>query len=316
MVENGSDISKILIAYDGSGYAHGVLGELRSSGLPKKAQIIIISVCEIWLPTGAPRIIIGQLNREEKACFQKHREQIDRNMTETMANVRLAQEELLSFFPDWSVEVEVICGSPAREILEKASKFRPDLIVIGERGLSSDEDTGLGSTSQIVLAEARCTVRISRFRSPPSDSNLTVIVGFDGSPGSITAIRKVASRPWKTKPTIRLVTVTDPFTLLKPGRVFQPIEGMVEGRMEGETKWANNLARDAIHLLREVSYPATLHIYSGNPQMVLISAATKWNADAIFLGATSETSLSEKYSLGCVALAIANRAPCSVEVVR
>ena len=315
MAKTSFGIAKILIGYDGSGCAHGVLSELRFSGLPLKAQVIIISVCEIWLPLINPTQEVP-LDKEQAEYFQKHREQVERNLVETSAIADHAREEIVRYFPDWVIDVEVVSGSPALQILLTAESFQPDVIVVGERGLSSDQDVGLGSTAQTVLSNAKCTVRIARLKPQTATSQPRIIIGFDGSPGSMAAIKMLASRSWKTTPEIRLVTITDPFTLLKPGRAFDPIPGMSEGTMEGEEKWVQMLAVSALQLLRDAGLSAGLHSYSGNPRMVLTREAKAWDADAIFLGAHSLELQPQLSSLGCVALAIANRSSCSVEVVR
>lgn len=315
MLKPGTGTTKLLVGYDGSGCAHGTLSELRSSGLPMKAQVVIISVCEIWLPPINPSPNLP-MEREMAEYFQKHGEQVERNLAETNTIACDAREELLRYFPDWSIEVEVVSGSPARQILSRAEGFLPHIIVIGERGLSSDSETGLGSTALTVLSEAKCGVRIARLKHQELNPRSRIIVAFDGSPGSMAAIKVVASRSWRTKPEIRLVIITDPFTLLKPGRAFDPIPGMCEGTMEGEENWVRMLAVKAVQLLLDSGLSAAVHSYSGNPRMVLPREAKTWNADAVFVGAISGTSLPKMYSLGCNALAIANRAGCSVEVVR
>ena len=207
-------------------------------------------------------------------------------------------------------------GAPAREILSRAVEFKPDIIIVGAQGLSSDGETGLGSISQKVLTAAKCSVRIARLRSDATRSRLKIMIGFDGSSGSMAAVETVAMRPWKTKPEIRLVTVTDPFILLMPGRVFQPLPGMSEGKMKGEQKWVEKLAATALQVLRDAGLSPTLHIHDGNPRMILVREAEKWDADSVFIGANSLQFQPELYSLGCVASAIAARASCSVEVVR
>lgn len=316
MEKTGSGIAKLLIAYDGSGCAHGALSELRFSGLPLKAQVIIISVCEIWLPLIDRRRGEVPLDTELADYFQKHREQVERNMAETTTVACQAREELRRYFPDWNVEIEVASGSPAFQILSKAEAFQPDLIVVGARGLSSDEDVGLGSTARTLLSNAKCPVRIARLKPQMADSRPKIVIGFDGSPGAMKAIKSVASRTWRTMPEIRLVTITDPFTLLNPGRVFDPIPGMSEGTMEGEHKWVQLLATGALQLLSEAGLSAGLHSYSGNPRMVLTREAGTWDADAVFLGAHSQKLQPPLSSFGCVALAISSRTSCSVEIVR
>lgn len=315
MREIGGGLTKLLIAYDGSGYAHGALRELRSSGLPHNAQVIIISVSEIFLPLRDPALA-NPPDEEVVEYFRKHQEQVERNLEETETDTREARKELIRYFPEWIIDIEVVSGSPALEILKTAERFKPDIIVVAERGLSSDQPIGLGSISQTVLSEAKCTVRIARLQSREVNSQPRIIIGFDGSHESVAAVKSVARRAWKTKPEIRLVIVTDPFSLLKPGRAFDPIPGMSEGTMAGEEKWVEMLAAGALPLLRDSGLSATVNSYSGNPRMILIREAQTWDADAMFLGATSSTNLPKLYSLGCAASAVANRATCSVEVVR
>lgn len=308
---------RILIAYDGSGYSHAALSELQRGGLPNEVEVLIISVSEIWLPPPIKNQETEVFPDSDAAeYFQKHLEQAERDLAEAKVIVCQAREELLRFFPDWNIKTEAVSGSPAREILSRAFEFKPHLIIVGAQGLSSDRETGLGSISQKVLAGAKCSVRIARLKPDVTLSRLKIIIGFDGSPGSMAAVKTVALRPWKTKPEIRLVTVTDPFILLIPGRVFQPIPGMSEGRMTGEQKWVETLAANALQILRDAGLSATLHIYSGNPRMILVSEAEKWDADSIFIAANSFELQPEFYSPGCVASAVAARANCSVEAVK
>ena len=295
MLKNNASTARILIAYDGSGYSHAILNELQCSGLPYKAEVIIISVSEVWLPIKTQQ---GQGVSDIAATeyVKSYGEQMERNLADTKIIVREARKELLTYFPDWNVSTEVVSGSPAREILSKANRFQPDLIIAGAQGLSSDRETGLGSISHTILYAAKCSVRISRPRPDISRSRLKLIIGFDASEGSMAAVRTVALRPWKTKPEIRLITVTDPFILLKPGRVFQPIPGMSEGIPKGEQQRIEMLAANALKALRDTDPDATLHIHQGNPRMILAREAEKWDADSIFIGADS-TQLQREFSL-------------------
>ena len=57
-----------------------------------------------------------------------------------------------------------------------------------------------------------------------------------------------------------------------------------------------------------------MHIYSGNPRMVLINETDDWEADLIFIGANSTPLKID--SVGSVTLAVTVRASCTVEIVR
>ena len=84
MVTSANKIKKILIAYDGSGYSRAALNELQYSGLPTKAEAIIISVSEIWLQLSYEDTEnIGDPDVSE--YYEKHRAQTGRDLAETKA---------------------------------------------------------------------------------------------------------------------------------------------------------------------------------------------------------------------------------------
>lgn len=308
---------KILIAYDGSGYSHASLGDLLQAGLPPVAEVIILSVSEIGLsPIVKQAEIQSVADGDVAEYFKNYYDQADRNLAETKVIAEQAKEELSNYFPRWTIKTEITSGSPASIILSRASEFKPNLIVMGAQGLSSFSETGLGSISQKVLTEAACSVRIARAKTDVTQRRLRIVIGFNGSPGSLAAVESVALRQWSEKPKIRLVTITELLIPLIPGRVFQPIPGFPEGKMKGEQEWVETLAAAALQTLRNAGLSATLRVSSGNPRLVLVREAEKWQADSIFVGANSFQLQFQVRSLGCVSSAIASRSTCSVEVVR
>lgn len=309
---------KILIAYDGSGYSHASLCDLQKAGLPPEVEVIVLSVMENWLsPAVAQEEIHAVADSEVAEYFQKYYQQANRNLAESKSIADQAKQELLRYFPGWTIKTEAVLGSAASKILLRSLEFKPDLIVVGAQGLSAFSQTGLGSISQRVLTEAGCSVRVARSNNDDAASpELRIAIGFDDSPGSMAAVESVASRQWRRKTEIRLVIVTEPLVALISGRVFQTIPGWSEGRMKGEQKWVETLAVEALQTLRNAGLSATLHVYSGNPRLVLAQETANWHADCIFVGARAEGSRLERLFLGSVSAAVAARANCSVEVVR
>lgn len=302
---------KILIAYDGSGYSHNALHDLRLAGLPDKADVSMVSASEGWLsPLTEQTRHDDCSDNDTLEYFQKHSEQMHRNFTETKEILIEAKDELEKHFPNWTIKTEPMAGSPAQMILKKSVAFAPNLIVVGPRGLSSDRGSGLGSVSQNVLSYSRFPVRIGRGSSETVDQ-LKIAMCFDGSACSLEAVKTVALRDWQGKPEFRLFVVTDPLIALIPGRVFQVIPGVPEYRMGGEEKWVKTLTDEALNILGNSGQTASVHIYSGNPRIMLVNESKEWKADAVFVGKNSRQS----DLLGCVASAVAARASCSVEVV-
>ena len=303
---------KILIAYDGSGYSHAALDDLCRAGLPDKADVLVISVSEVWLsPQTEQTRSLDCSDTDTLEYFQMHSEQMDRNFIKTKEILSEAEDELQKHFPYWTIKSESMAGSPAQIILQKSTAFAPNLIVVGPRGLSSERGSGLGSVSQNVLSYSRFPVRIGRGSSATNVDQLKIVICFDGSACSLEAVKTVLLRDWQGRPEFRLFVVTDPFIALIPGRVFQVIPGVPEGRTKGEEKWVKDLAEPALRLLGNSGLTVSVHIYSGNPRIMLVNGSNEWKADAVFVGMNSRQS----HSLGCVAAAVAARASCSVEVI-
>lgn len=306
-------IMKILIAYDGSGYSHNALRDLRRAGLPDKVDVLMISVSEVWFPTRPEQTRHDDCSDNDDALeyFEKHIEQMDRNLGETKEILAEARDELQKQFPNWTIKTESMAGSAAQMILQKSAAFAPNLIVVGPRGLSSDRDSGLGSISQSVLAYSQFPVRIGRGSFGTDGDQLKIAICFDGSACALQAVKTAASRDWQGNPEFSLFVVTDPFIALIPGRVFQVIPGVPEYRMRGEEKWVKTLTDEALRILESAGLTASAHIYSGNPRIMLVNESKEWKADAVFVGKNSRQSV----LLGCVASAVAARASCSVEVI-
>jgi len=305
---------KILIAYDGSGYSHTALDDLQHAGLPPDADVFVISIAEEWLSTKTNGTSFNSTRDDDvRAYFQQHADQMDRNLAETKAILVEAKQKLHRNFPKWMVRTEAIIGSPAQLILKRAAEFNPDLIVVGAQGLSTDGLGGIGSVSQKIISDSPFPVRIVRSKLENDGAPFKIDIGYDGSPGSMGAIRAVASRYWRVRPEIRILVVTDPLIALIPGRAFRVIEALPENETKGETKWVETFTGKAKQVLETAGLSATIHAYSGNPRMVLLAVSKKWKSDTIFIGANSRQIQSR--SLGCVASAIAAHAICSVEII-
>ncbi len=227
-----------------------------------------------------------------------------------------AKERLQKNFPGWRVSVEACADSPAWGVLQKADNWKPDLIVVGSQGRSALGRLVMGSVSQKILTEARCSVRIARGRVEVDESPVRIMLGVDGSPGAELALRVAATRAWPAGSEARVVVVDDPLLPTTLGNVIPPLNEWIEESNEGERAWAQKMADAAANMLRGAGLTVSTVIKEGDPKRVLVAEAAEWGADCIFVGSTGFSNRFERFLLGSVSAAVAARAHCSVEVVR
>jgi nucleotide-binding universal stress UspA family protein len=177
----------------------------------------------------------------------------------------------------------------------------------------------LGSVSQQVLSHAICSVRVARFREDASriaGDPVRIVLGIDGSVDSAAAAEGVAKRAWPKGTEVRVVFAADPhvamaFLYAPPFGIWGPgAEPDPEGRSA-----VTSLVETVAKRLREAGLIASPAVREGDPKQVLVREAETFNADCVFVGAKGHSRL-DRFLLGSVSSAVANRAPCSVEVVR
>jgi nucleotide-binding universal stress UspA family protein len=176
---------KILIAYDGSACADAALDDLQRAGLPAQAEACVITVAEVWLPPPPPsihKIVEASEEMHTPADLQRWYAKGSRAVGEAGGLAVRATERLRKNFPGWEVTQEAVCGSPAWEIIMKADRWKPDLVVVGSHGRTALGRFVPGSVSQKVLTEARMSVRVARGRVEVDPTPARIIVGLDGSP--------------------------------------------------------------------------------------------------------------------------------------
>ena len=313
---------KILIAYDGSASADTAIDGLQRAGLPaENVEALVVSVGEVWLPPPArDEVIEDTFPLQIPPGLKEARERAARVMEEAEQLAERGGKRVQHVFSSWRVSHEARNGSPGFELLNRAREWQADLIVVGSHGHTALGRFVLGSVSQKVLTEASTSVHIGRHNAGTGKSGERIVIGVDGSPGALAAVRAVAKRHWTDGSEIRIVVADDvlrgnPIWLLIP-----PIREFVNEMKAEERSQAEQFAITAAKELREglggrnVTVSSLVH--SGDPKRVLVHHAEEFGADCIFTGATGFSNRLERVILGSVSAALAARAHCSVEVVR
>lgn len=312
---------KILIAYDGSNCSEAALDDLTSAGLPAQAEVLIVTVAEVWLPkkfsNGNQRAASPNNGEDENSFFGRNCDQYMCKDSEAGAFAKHAVKRLKIYFPEWKISSVVAVGSPAKEIICRAHDFRADLIVAGSHGRASfGGRIYLGSVSQKILSEAPCSVRVARGRVEVDLVPPTVVIAYDGSPGANRAVEAVIKRSWREGSEFHLVAVGDQVAPAAIERFVSPVAHWVENEVRSEHEWLEKIAAPALEKLRAAGFAATLEIRAGNPKQIIANEAARLHANSIFVGATCCGKTIGKFLLGSVSAAIAARAHCSVEIVR
>ena len=310
---------KLLIAYDGSECAESALDELTHAGLPTKGEALVMTVAEVWLPPPPPSAYeIVELAAAAKGPLGLERKYMagSQAVKDADAMAEKAAARFKSNFPDWKVKHEAVWGSPTWELFSRAEEWKADLIVVGSHGRSALGRLFLGSISQWLLNEARCSVRVARAHKDEPDFPVRIVVGVDGSRNAKAALDQITARHWPAKSEIRVVVVDQPLEPTVIGELIPPVRHSVDECNREERQHSRRLADAAAKRLRAKGLRAEALVGEGDPKQVLVRIAEEWRADCIFLGATGLSNRLERFLLGSVAGAVAARAHCSVEIVR
>ena len=309
---------RLLIGYDGSVCADCALEELRRAGLPREGEAVMLTVAERWLPHPSKPQVSRSDALTPAAAGVKAAPTADLYpaavLEEARALAQKARARFESYFTEWIVCAEATSGSPARELLLRANELASDLIVVGCQGRSGLGRFLLGSVSQKVVNEARCSVRVTRGTAWKNGSPVRIVIGLDGSSASQAAVSAVASRSWPMGSEVRIVAVEDQPGML--GRIAPHISKSTEGNNPEVRVWIEEFADAAAKRLRAVDLAVSSKIEMGDPKHIIVTDADEWGADCIFLGSSGSSNHLQSLVLGSVATAVVARAQCSVEISR
>ncbi|HSE15509.1 MAG TPA: universal stress protein [Pyrinomonadaceae bacterium] len=307
---------KILIAYDGSEFAAAALEDLKRAGLDPEAEVLVMSVADVFVPdrvndgrdNGPPMHIPDVVKRAHE------RAQHQLEQAEVLAG--RASEKLKAMFPRWRVSHQAEADSPAWAVIRRADEWKPDLIVMGARGHSVfGGRLILGSISQRVLYEARCSVRIARDARKHTDRPIRLLIGVDNSSDSKAAVEAVCNRHWPRGTEVALLAVVDTVIPVAANDSEPPTTKWIEVSDEKNWDEVREIFEPSAQRLRSKGLRAEVLIRRGNPADQILEEADTWGADCIIVGAKGTRGI-DRLLLGSVSSAVSARAHCSVEVVR
>lgn len=304
---------KILIGYDGSECADAALADLQRAGLGDNAEVSVMTVADVFVPPPINEEVDNTFPLYVPQGIRRAHERAQHRLAQARDLAKQVGEQIRSIFPAWKISSEAEADSPAWALIRKADNWKPNLIVLGARGHSVfGGRLILGSVSQRVLYEARCSVRIARASENNLDKPVRLLIGVDNSADSNAAVEAVCNRHWPKGAEVGLLAVVDTVMPL----TSDPAEPKwIEVADESNWRQVREIFEPAAQRIRSAGLHAEVLIRRGNPVDEILQEATTWGADCIFVGARGTRGI-DRLLLGSVSSAVSSRAHCSVEVVR
>lgn len=142
-------MKRILAAIDGSEITEKVLRNARHIAEKLEAEVKVVTVVKRIRPAyhyriGSDYALTEMVNHEAEATAKKIIEHAD---------------EIFKGFPG-KYQTSMLYGEPAEELLLLAETEKPDLLIMGNRGLGGFQRVMLGSVSTKVLHHATCDMMI------------------------------------------------------------------------------------------------------------------------------------------------------------
>jgi len=287
---------KVLVAVDSVATVDILVNEMSARSWPVGTEAQVLSVVDDGdLPLKAWReegYGVSAVRRE----MQRRGEQISALAVERLRQIGIA------------ARVVIMRGDPAYLIAFTARKWAADLILIRAHNRKDFRSRLLGSVAKSVVETAPCSVEVIRNADASSvdDGEFRILVATDGSAASVAASRAVAEMNWPENTEVRVVSAVNP--------IIYSLDELGLTRGTG-TDNAHRAIGKAVHLLTRAPVRISAEVIGGRAARQIVQRAKRWDADLIVLGTNERRGLS-RLLFGSTSAAVANRAHCSVRVIR
>jgi nucleotide-binding universal stress UspA family protein len=294
---------RVMLATDGSGSAAIAAELVGNMGWPVGTSIDIVRVIEV----GGQDLLVGPWPAVGP-----------RFPTDGPVNgIRAAEEALVRLAEPLQKQGlrtahYLLRGRPADALLDWIDRHRPDVVIVGSRGVSAFERAILGSVSAEIVDGSPVPVLVAR---RPTLGR--VVVAVDGSDIASQAVATVRRWPFLAMTEIRTLSVAPEHASWWPGDlggIGDSAKSQRDAEAEAILEY-NAIAAEAAVTLRAVGFNAESLVRVGAPASTIVTLAREWEADLVIMGSHGRTGLA-RLLLGSVARNVLHHAGCSVLVVR
>ncbi|MBA3964718.1 MAG: universal stress protein [Nitrospirales bacterium] len=201
-------------------------------------------------------------------------------------------------------------GHAADSIISYAERSRPDLVVVGSRGMNDLPGYLLGSISRTVLTHGPCSVLTVK---SPLDAPVSVLLALDGSKPSKFAANRVKEWLSSEEVTLHLVSVVPDILTDASQKVFP------KSRLKALVAPLRQQAQEYLDQYRELFLKEGFQVVGkrlqGNPREKIVESVPTCHAQLVVMGSKGLTGV-ERFTMGSVSEWVSAYAPSSVLVVR
>ncbi|MGF1487913.1 MAG: universal stress protein [Prochloraceae cyanobacterium] len=229
-----------------------------------------------------------------------------------------------------NTEIVRVFGNPGPVICQRSQEYGVDLIIMGNRGISTIEKIVLGSVSSYVVQNAFCSVLIARI---PEQKEISIkwekiLVALDSSPIAKTVFDRALSLAKSVESNLTLLQVLsmDDLNALKAVK-NDSLEIMKKGGLESFNEALETIKNEAIEAIKDPSLKAmesealkqnvsteTIQVM-GSPGRTICEQAELLEIDLIAIGNRGLSGL-QKLILGSVSSYVINNSSRSILVAR
>jgi nucleotide-binding universal stress UspA family protein len=288
---------KVLVAADSITTLDIVINEMSARSWPSGTEARVLSIvdnADVPLKAGDEQGFgVSAVRRE----MHRRGEQISALAVERLRKIGIPSQ------------VIIMRGNPEFLISFAARKWPVDLILIRAHNRKDFRNRLLGSVAKSVVESAPCSVEVVRAREKPDaiSAGFRILLATDNSAASRAASQAIAEMSWPEDTDVRVVSVVNPM-------IYSFEELGVTGA--ASTDYAHRAIGNAVQALSSARVRISAEIIAGRAATrQIIGRAKHWGADLIVLGTNERRGLS-RLLFGSTSAAVANRAHCSVRVIR
>lgn len=289
---------RILLAVDASPDSKNAAQMVRHFAAPPELNVLNVvdedALKHAYISPEMPADYFQMYRQEVSEVAERVLHEMKSDLTEHCRHIRLIADT----------------GDAAESIIQTAEESRPDLIIVGQRGMTATPSFLLGGVSQKVATYAPCSVLVVKESLAELER---VVVAVDGSDESHKAVELLARNPFKGSVQVTIVTVW-------PHRRLEASGSSMGGQDRSDAR--DLVAVKGEELLRRIAdefgkgpYRMATEFLHGDPAVAILDLAARHEAQMIVIGSRGMKAI-KRFLLGSVSQKVLVYASCSVLIVR